>query len=221
MLGAHVMGRGFPRGTARENVEGLMTTLPVSRLTALLAIVLTLACSKPSATAGAMETGEPSATAPRPQAASATPTEPSATPVSATPVLPPEPAASAPAAAKPPPQPQPQPGKPVKVVHIGMHIGGGPNDDVTKEPIRASVRPHFAELSACYAATGSKVESDFGVDLLIPEAGGKAQVSHPRSTLKGAPPELSTCIVAVFEETDFKRPLTGRTVVSYAMRFTP
>ncbi len=39
----------------------------------------------------------------------------------------------------------------VKVSNIGMHIGGGPNDDVTKDPIRRSVHPHFDAFRRCFA----------------------------------------------------------------------
>src|SRR5262249_17896478 len=38
----------------------------------------------------------------------------------------------------------------VRVTNIGMHIGGGPNDDVTKAPIRRSVEPHFDEFRKCF-----------------------------------------------------------------------
>jgi pyruvate/2-oxoglutarate dehydrogenase complex dihydrolipoamide acyltransferase (E2) component len=192
------------------------------------AALLALACSKPSAnaTAAAPETTEAAGAvlhappAPTTTAASPSPVAAAVAIASSAPsevaVAPQVASVSVAAPSKVSPTK-----KAVKVVHIGMHIGGGPNDDITKEPIRASVSPHFDELSVCYAATGAKEPSDFGVDLLIPEAGGKAQVSHPRSTLKGAPAELATCIVSVFDRIDFKKPRTGRTVVSYSMRFTP
>jgi hypothetical protein len=31
-----------------------------------------------------------------------------------------------------------------------MHVGGGPYDEITKEPIKKSVEPHFAELAECW-----------------------------------------------------------------------
>jgi hypothetical protein len=108
----------------------------------------------------------------------------------------------------------------VKVANIGMHIGGGPNDDVTKDPIRRSVQPHFDELRRCFALTeDAQKGGDFGVDLRIDRAGGKAAVSHPRTTLKGK--GFRECVVKVFEGIDFLKPRGGTTNVSYSLRFTP
>ena len=108
----------------------------------------------------------------------------------------------------------------VKVENIGMHIGGGPNDAVSKAPIGDSVAPHFDELRACWAQVGDASRSgDFGVDLLIPADGGRAAVSHPRTSL--GPDAFRDCVVAVFSAIDFRKPRTGRTTVSYSLRFTP
>ena len=60
---------------------------------------------------------------------------------------------------------------------------------------------------------------DFGVDLLIPREGGIATVSHPRTAL--VPDAFRDCVVGVFSRIDFARPLTGKTTVSYSLRFTP
>ncbi len=118
------------------------------------------------------------------------------------------------------PAPAPAPLPAVKVANIGMHIGGGPNDDVTKDPIRRSVQPHFDEFRLCYAQVeDASKPGDFGVDLRIDRAGGKAQVSHPRSALKGK--EFRACVVRTFEGIDFLKPRTGTTTVSYSLRFTP
>jgi hypothetical protein len=109
----------------------------------------------------------------------------------------------------------------VKVKNIGMHIGGGPNDDVTKAPIHRSVEPHFDALRRCFAKVEDpKKGGDFGVDLLIEGAGGKAKITHPRTALKGE--GFSGCVVAVFEAIDFLKPKGGKkTMVSYSIRFTP
>ena len=108
----------------------------------------------------------------------------------------------------------------VKVVNIGMHIGGGPNDDATKEPIRKSVEPHFDAFKRCWGALGDgSAKGDFGLDLHIGKDGGKATVDHPRTALKGKP--FTDCVVAVFEAIDFRKPKTGVTTVSYSLRFTP
>lgn len=108
----------------------------------------------------------------------------------------------------------------VRVENIGIHIGGGPNDSLTKAPIASSVAPHFDELRACWASVDEPQRgTDFGVDLLIPSEGGHAKVSNPRTGPKGD--AFRACVVAVFEAIEFKKPLTGRTTVSYSLRFTP
>jgi hypothetical protein len=109
---------------------------------------------------------------------------------------------------------------PVTVENIGMHIGGGPNDAVSKAPIGGSVAPHFDAFRACWAQTDDASKAgDFGVDLLIPAEGGRAAVSHPRTSL--GPQAFRDCVVVVFTGIDFARPRTGRTTVSYSLRFTP
>jgi hypothetical protein len=101
-----------------------------------------------------------------------------------------------------------------------MHVGGGPNDPPTKAPIAESVAPHFEKLRACWSQVGDPARGgDFGVDLLIPAAGGHATVTHPRTSLH--PDAFRDCVVAVFEQIDFHKPRGGLTMVSYALRFTP
>ncbi|MBK8254093.1 MAG: hypothetical protein IPK82_15685 [Polyangiaceae bacterium] len=108
----------------------------------------------------------------------------------------------------------------IKVANIGMHIGGGPNDAVTKAPIKASVEPYFDDLKRCWSNVDDpKKGGDFGIDLLIDKAGGKAKVSHPRTSIKGA--GFKECLVTAFEKIDFKKPRGGTTMVSYSIRFTP
>lgn len=108
----------------------------------------------------------------------------------------------------------------LKVANIGMHIGGGPNDGPTKEPIKRSVEPHFDALRRCFTLVEDQKKSgDFGLDLLIPKDGGKAEVSHPRTSLKGE--GFQACVVKTFEGIDFKKPKTGRTMVSYSIRYSP
>ena len=101
-----------------------------------------------------------------------------------------------------------------------MHVGGGPNDPATKAPIASSVAPHFPELAACWGQIADPTRAgDFGVDLLVPRDGGIAAVSHPRTTL--GPGAFRDCVVGVFSRIEFAKPLTGRTTVSYSLRFTP
>lgn len=102
-----------------------------------------------------------------------------------------------------------------------MHIGGGPNDDVTKEPIKKSVEPHFDAFRRCFAKVDDPAKGgDFGVDVLIEANGGKAKITHPRTALKGE--GFEACVVEVFQGIEFLKPKgSKKTMVSYSIRFTP
>jgi hypothetical protein len=116
--------------------------------------------------------------------------------------------ASATASAAPSAEPE-APLPKVGVTNIGMHIGGGPNDDVTKDPIRKSVAPHFDEFRRCFGRADDLAKAgDFGVDLRIDRAGGKGK-------------DFKECVVHTFEAIDFLKPRGGTTTVSYSLRFTP
>lgn len=156
---------------------------------------------EPPAAASASDAGAPDSGA---QAALTAPTPEAAPTASGSP--------EAPGAGEPLPK--------VKVVNIGMHVGGGKNDAAEKDPIRRSVEPHFDELRRCFARVEDpKKGGDFGMDLRIDKDGGKAKVSHPRTALKGK--DFEDCVIKVFEAIDFRKPKGGTTVVSYSLRFTP
>ncbi|MDB4938339.1 MAG: hypothetical protein JWP87_5311 [Labilithrix sp.] len=118
-------------------------------------------------------------------------------------------------AATAPDEPPPK----VKLVTIGMHVGGGPYDEPTKEPMKRSVEPHFKELARCWRLVSRPQQTDVGVDLVIEAAGGRARVSNPRTTATGE--GFLPCVVAFFESVEFLPPKNGRTVVSYSVRFLP
>jgi hypothetical protein len=116
----------------------------------------------------------------------------------------------------------------VKLVTIGMHVAGGPYDEVTKEPFKQAVEPHFSELTQCWSdhVPHPPKQADVGVDLLIEATGGAPKVSHPRSTLPGGGPAVAAetadfvpCVVRVFEAVQFPKLARGRTGVSYSLRF--
>jgi pyruvate/2-oxoglutarate dehydrogenase complex dihydrolipoamide acyltransferase (E2) component len=197
----------------------------------LLAALLATACSTPSATSPADGAPALSASVEAARvAASASAPVAAAPPAASAPVAAAEPAASAsaappasaaPAASAAPPAAPEAPLPNVKVANIGMHIGGGPNDAVTKEPIHKSVIPHYDEFRRCYGLLeDQKKGGTFGIDLLIDKAGGKPKsVTKPRSPMKGH--EFSECMVHAFEQIDFQKPKGGTTKVSYSLRFTP
>lgn len=182
-----------------------------------LVLAATLACSKSTPPAPAGEPPSASDEAPAPSAAPpATGHDgPQAESVDAAPADEAEPEEGD--AAEPEPE-APLPA--VTVKNIGMHIGGGPNDAATKRPIKVSVEPHFDALRRCFAKVDDPQKGgDFGVDLRIEREGGRAGVSHPRTSLEGE--GFSECVLAVFEAVEFEKPKGGATVVSYSLRFTP
>jgi len=108
----------------------------------------------------------------------------------------------------------------VKVTNIGMHIGGGKNDAPEKEPIRASVEPHFDAFKRCFAKLEDRAKGgDVSVDLRVEKDGGKAKLTKLKTALKGA--AFEDCVKTTFEAIDFRRPKTGTTNVSYSLRFAP
>ena len=107
----------------------------------------------------------------------------------------------------------------VKVANIGIHIGGGPNDAVTKEPFKKSVFPHHDELRRCWGTSGDGQTGDISVELKVEHEGGKARVRPNRSTFKNK--DFNACVITVLEGIDFLKPRTGTTVLNYSIRFTP
>jgi hypothetical protein len=146
------------------------------------------------------------------RAAASTPAPSAAAPSSAVPTAAPSASAVASAAAD---EPMPD----VEVKNIGMHIGGGPNDNETKAPIKTSVEPHFDALKRCYAKAEEQKQGDVSLDLKIDKAGGKAELQKYKSGIPGD--AFKSCVSDLFKEIEFKKPKTGTTIVSYSLRFTP
>lgn len=125
-------------------------------------------------------------------------------------------ASAATAASAPPAAEGPLPA--VKVANIGIHIGGGPNDNATKEPFKKSVQPHYDEMRRCWARVDGQ-KGDISVELRVEREGGKARVKPNKTTFKDR--EFNDCIYQVFEAIDFLKPRTGTTVLNFSLRFTP
>jgi len=107
----------------------------------------------------------------------------------------------------------------VVVENVGLHIGGGPNDDATKAPFLKAIEAHFDELRACYVKVQEPEKGGtFGVDLRIGRDGGRATVKQPRTGMKG--PEFRECVLKVFESVEFEKPKRGPTMISYSVRYT-
>ncbi|MFC1642272.1 hypothetical protein ACFL5O_06240 [Myxococcota bacterium] len=131
-------------------------------------------------------------------------------------------AASPPTPIPGPPAWSPPPGKslPKLVIHtVGLHIGGGPNDDDTRAFFRAPIEKRFNDFRRCYPLVDEPGESaTVGVDLLIGRNGGKPDVRQPRTGTGGV--GFRECMVGAFARTRFPKPARGPTVISYSMRFT-
>lgn len=171
----------------------------------------TSAKASTAASASATSASATSDASPGPASASA---DPSAAPSAAVSAAPTVVASSAPVAPAPLPD--------VDVTNIGMHIGGGPNDAPTKEPIKLSVAPHFDDFRRCFAKVddaGQKKGGDVSADLYVPRAGGKVTVKKVTTSLSGE--GFKDCVKAAFEAIDFRKPKGGDTVVSYSLRFKP
>lgn len=108
----------------------------------------------------------------------------------------------------------------VELRNIGMHIGGGPNDDATKAPFQKAIAAQFDALASCWAALPTKSAFDFGVDLLVPAKGGQAKVDRPRSAVKDA--AFVKCATQAFAAATFAPSAKGLpTKVSTSVHFTP
>ena len=100
---------------------------------------------------------------------------------------------------------------------VGIHIGGGPNDDQTKTFFRKRVEERFDDFRRCYPlVTEPGKGGTFGADLAIGREGGKPTVRQPRTALGAA---FGECMVGAFSRINFPRPPRGPTVISYSVRF--
>lgn len=159
-----------------------------------------------------------------PEREQAPPPAPTPTPAPTPSVLaaPPPPTAAPIASSAPSAEPTapPIPEAAVDVRAIGMHIGGGPNDDANKAPLLASIAPHHKALGRCWATLPNKPKVELGIDAHVPGKGGRAKVDHPRSTVND--PSFIACAVAVFAGIEFLPPESGLdTTVSTSLRLTP
>jgi hypothetical protein len=106
----------------------------------------------------------------------------------------------------------------VQVKNVGLHIGGGPNDEASRAPFQAAVGRHFDELRGCYRLVDEPEQGGvFGVDLRIPREGGKPTIQAKRTAMGGE--KFRQCVVDVFSSVEFEPPPRGPTVISYSVRF--
>jgi hypothetical protein len=104
------------------------------------------------------------------------------------------------------------------VRNVGLHVGGGSNDEAEKGPFKHAVEARFDDFLRCYRSVDEPERGGtFGVDLFIGRAGGRPEVRQPRTVIKGS--EFRECMVAAFSKVVFDKPARGATVISYSLRF--
>lgn len=107
----------------------------------------------------------------------------------------------------------------LKVQLSGMHIGGGPNDEVNKRPFIHAIEGSFDAMRGCYKKAEDPARGGtFGVDLKIGRKGGLPDVQQVRTALKGD--SLRTCLEQTFRGIQFSAPPKGPTIVSVSVRFS-
>ncbi len=107
----------------------------------------------------------------------------------------------------------------LKLQLVGMHIGGGPNDDSSKRPFIQAIEGSFEAMRICYKKSDDPTRGGtFGVDLKIAHNGGKAELQQVRTAMKGE--GLRECLEGAFRGINFGPPPKGPTVVSVSVKFT-
>jgi hypothetical protein len=107
----------------------------------------------------------------------------------------------------------------VEVKQMGLHIGGGPNNEVEAARYAGPIAQRFADFGACYPlAKGTRKAVSFGVDLLVTSRGGRAKIKDFRTLLTGK--DFLACMLDVFGTIEFSGPARD-TVVSYSLLFKP
>jgi hypothetical protein len=107
----------------------------------------------------------------------------------------------------------------LKIKLSGMHIGGGPNDALTKRPFIQAVEAGFDAMRACYRKAEVPMNGGtFGVDLRVERDGGSPSVQAVRTAMKGD--ALRQCLEEAFRGLTFGKPSKGPTVLSVSIHFS-
>jgi hypothetical protein len=191
--------------------------MPPRRSTLALTLVLS-ACAARNA-ARTSEPAPPAEPGGNELPADATPAEVAlARPLPTTPVEPPKSPGEA-----PPKEPKLKPvvasGPPLPEVSVksyGLHIGGGHADE--REPIQRTLEYSFPRFLDCYPLVENPgKEGTFGIDLVVPAAGGNPELRQPRTAFRGD--AFKGCMLKVFQTVRFK-PQRRATAVSYSVKFS-
>lgn len=115
-------------------------------------------------------------------------------------------------------QPDPSRSLPeIRVRHIGLHVGGGPNDEATRRPILRAIEAHERRFLGCYRQVDRPLRGGiYGIDLYVAGRGGSPEVRATRQKLGSE--AFDACMQGAFREVRLPRP-PRPTVVSYSLRF--
>jgi|SRR5690606_6650512 len=101
--------------------------------------------------------------------------------------------------------------------HLGMHIGGEPNDAESKRPWLDSIDAGKSALLSCYRFVDDpRKGGSYGVDLYVTTSGGAPEVRASRQKLGGE--EFDRCMRDAFSQVKFHKPQRP-TVLSYSLLF--
>jgi hypothetical protein len=108
----------------------------------------------------------------------------------------------------------------VNLKSIGLHVGGGPNDDATRKPLLALLELSFPDLLRCAEQLSPLPTqlTSFGIDLYIGAKGGHAEARQIRTRL--GPEAFRVCVKQALTTLKFPAPAKPR-VISYSVGFSP
>ena len=104
---------------------------------------------------------------------------------------------------------------------VGLHVGGALNREPHRSRLVRVFERQFDAFRSCHPRADRHTQGlSFGVDLLIPKAGGRAKVRQTRTRLEGK--GFRACMHGAFEAIRFAPPPTERDeIVSYSVLFKP
>ncbi len=107
----------------------------------------------------------------------------------------------------------------VSVATVGLHVDGALNREPYRGRLVQVFERRFGAFKRCHGrASPHSQNASFGVDLLVPKAGGRAKVRQTRTRLGGD--GFRACMHGVFETIQFAPPPSERPeIVSYSLLF--
>jgi hypothetical protein len=109
----------------------------------------------------------------------------------------------------------------VELATVGLHVAGPLSAEPERRRLVRTLERNFAAFRRCHElAKPHEQNLSYGVDLLIPKQGGKAQLRQTRTRLSGE--GFQACMQRAFRAIRFDAPSTARPeIVSYSVLFKP